>query len=147
MPAKPIPEGYHAVTPYLVVDGAGRLMDFLQDVFGAQEIMRMAAPDGQIGHAEVCLGDSIMMIADATPEYPATSPMLFVYVDDVDETYRKAVAAGGTSTQEPADQFYGDRTAGATAFGIRWYIATHVEDIAPDEMERRGQAALAETTG
>jgi uncharacterized glyoxalase superfamily protein PhnB len=137
MAVKPIPEGYHAVTPYLIVDGANQLIDFAKQVFGAQEMMRMPAPGGKVGHAEMRIGDSVIMCADATAENPARSAALVLYVDDCDATYRKALAAGGVKDREPEDQFYGDRAAGVEAFGVRWWIHTHIEDVSPEEMEKR----------
>lgn len=137
-----IPEGYHAVTPYLIVSGATRLIDFLVQVFGAEERFRMPGPGGTIGHAELTIGDSTLMLSDGGGMNPPTSAMLLVYVDDVDRIYRKALAAGAMSAEEPNDKFYGDRTATVTdPFGIRWSISTHIEDVSPEEMERR-MAAL-----
>lgn len=138
---KPIPDGYHSVTPYLVVDGAAKLIDFAKQAFGAEEMFRMPAPQDTIGHAEIRIGDSVVMLADAGPENPPRPANLLLYVDDCDSTYRKALAAGGTSEREPTDQFYGDRTAGVDACGIRWWIHTHVEDVSPEEMEKRVAAA------
>jgi uncharacterized glyoxalase superfamily protein PhnB len=142
---KPIPEGYSAVTPYLVVDGAGRLIEFMKDVLGAEEMMRMPSPDGGVGHAEIRIGDSVVMCADPSgTEMGRVSPaMLYVYVNDVDAAYQRALAAGAQSMREPADQFYGDRSAGVEdAFGNQWWLATHVEDVAPEEMERRMAEAM-----
>ena len=138
---KPIPDGYHSVTPYLVVDGAAKLIDFARQAFGAEEMFRMPAPQDTIGHAEIRIGDSVVMLADAGPENPPRPANLLLYVDDCDSTYRKALAAGGASEREPTDQFYGDRTAGVDACGIRWWIHTHVEDVSPEEMEKRAAAA------
>lgn len=144
MAVKPRPDGYHAVTPYLVVNGAAQLIDFLKQVFNAQAVARMPGPDGRIGHAEMRLDDSMLMLGDACAEHPATRTMLYVYVDDVDATYQRAIAAGATTVREPADQFYGDRNAGVKDFaGNYWCIAKHVEDVAPEEMERRMAAAMA----
>jgi uncharacterized glyoxalase superfamily protein PhnB len=145
MPVKPIPDEYSTVTPYLIVNGASRLMEFLKNVLGAQERMRMGGPDGTIGHAEMTIGDSVIMLADAGPMAQPTSPMLHVYVENTDEVYRKALAAGATSTEAPTDKFYGDRSASVTdSFGIRWSFATHVEDVSPAEMERRASAVMAQ---
>ena len=138
MAVKPIPDGYHSVTPYLVVNGAAEVIDFLKRAFGAQEIMRMPGPNGTIGHAEVKIGDSVVMMADAGGPYPARPGNILLYVPNVDEVYRRAVEAGGKSEREPADQFYGDRSAGVIdAAENRWWIATHIEDVLPDELERR----------
>ena len=142
MAVKPIPDDYHSVTPYLIVEGAAKLIDFAKAAFGAEERTRMAGPGGAIMHAEIGIGDSVVMLSDAMPpDYPPTSTMLHLYVTDVDATYKSALAAGATSEREPADQFYGDRSAGIKdAFGNRWYIATHVEDVSPEEMEKRAAA-------
>jgi PhnB protein len=141
MAVKPIPDGYHTVTPYLIVEGAQKLIDFLKRGFGAKETFSMPGPGGKIGHAEVKIGNSMVMLADANPRWKATKTMLYLYVEDVDAVYKKAVAAGGKSVMEPANQFYGDRSAGVEdAFGNHWGIATHVEDVPMDELERRAQA-------
>jgi PhnB protein len=130
------PEGYHAVTPYLIVNDAGKLIDFLTEAFGAKEKVRMPGPDGMVAHAEVEIGDSVVMMGTNPDDlFPA---MLYVYVDDADETYRKALAAGGTSHEEPNDTFYGDRRAEVRdPWGNRWSIATHIEDVSEEEMDRR----------
>ena len=137
---QPIPDTYGSVTPYLVVEEAEGLMKFLQDTFGATvrggDVMR--GPDGKIGHAEVEIGDSIVMLADVPPEGEATRAMLNVYVEDCDATYKKALAAGAESVRELEDQFYGDRSGGVRdKWGNQYYISTHVEDVSPEEMERR----------
>ena len=139
MAAKAIPDGYHSVTPYLVVKGAAQLIDFVKQAFGAQETFRMPGPEG-IMHAMVKIGDSVVMMSDAMGEYGPMPTMLFLYVEDVDAVYKRALQAGATSTQEPENQFWGDR-AGAVkdAFGNQWWIATHVEDVAVEELERRGR--------
>jgi PhnB protein len=152
MPAKtkPVPEGYHHITPYLIIKGAAAAMDFYKDVFGATEIMRMAQPDGRIGHAEMKMGDSIIMLADEYPEMDIVSPTslgnspvgILLYVDDCDSTFNKAVSRGAKVNKPLADQFYGDRSGTVIdPFGHKWTIATHVEDVLPEEMERR-MAAL-----
>jgi PhnB protein len=141
MAVKPIPEGYHTVTPYLIVEGAQKLIDFLKQGFDAAERFSMPGPDGKIGHAEVQIGNSVVMLADASPRWKSTKTMLYLYVEDVDAVYKKAVAAGGKAVMEPANQFYGDRSAGVEdAFGNYWGIATHVEDVPMDELERRAEA-------
>lgn len=142
MAVKPIPDGYHTVTPYLVIEGAARLIDFLKAAFGAEEIFRMPGKDeGTVGHAEIRIGDSMIMVADANEEYPARPSMIALYVEDVDATYQRAIAAGATSIKEVADQFYGDRSGGVTdASGNRWWISTHVEDVTPEELARRAAA-------
>ena len=149
MAIKAIPDGYHSVTPYLVVGGAARALEFYKKAFGAEETVRMPGPDGRIGHAEVRIGDSVVMLADENPEMGAKSPKtiggspitLFVYVDDVDKVFARAVEFGATVQRPLANQFYGDRTGGVIdPFGHVWYLATHIEDVSPDEMKRRMQA-------
>ncbi len=148
MAVKAKPDGYHAVTPYLVVDGAAGLIEFLEEVFDAQETERLAAPGGRVGHAEVRIGDSAVMMGDARGEHAPTQAMLYVYVDDVDATYQRALAAGATTVQPPADQFYGDRSGGVKdAFGNLWWIATRIEDVTPEELRRRAQAAMGQAGG
>jgi uncharacterized glyoxalase superfamily protein PhnB len=139
MAVKAIPDGYRSITPYLVVDGASKLIEFLKRAFGAQEVFApMVGPDGRIGHAEILLGDSVVMMADATPEWKALSSLIHYYVDDVDAVYRSALQAGATSVREPADQFYGDRSATVRdPLGNLWSIATHKEDVSRQELERR----------
>jgi len=140
MPAtkpNPIPEGYSTVTPYLCVVEAAKLIEFLKQAFAAEVIVRMDGPDGSVMHAEVKIGDSIVMMGQV-PAERATRAMLHLYVTDADATYKKALAAGATSVREMADQFYGDRSGGVRdAFGNDWHIATHVEDVSPEEMKRR----------
>ncbi|HJQ25373.1 MAG TPA: VOC family protein [Blastocatellia bacterium] len=144
MAVKPIPEGYHTVTPYLVVEGAAKLIDFLKAAFGAQEVFRMPGKDGTVGHAEVRIGDSMIMLADAQAGYPARPSMICLYVEDVDATYQRALEAGATVVRELADQFYGDRSGGVQdASGMQWWISTHIEDVPPEELARR-EAALKE---
>jgi PhnB protein len=145
MAVKPIPEGYHAVTPYLIVENASAFMDFAKQALGAEERMRMPGPDGKIGHAEMSIGDSVIMLSDANAEFPPMPAMIHLYVDDTDAYYRRSLAAGATSVREPADQFYGDRSAGVKdAFGNQWHFATHVEDVPPAEMEERMKAAMGQ---
>jgi PhnB protein len=135
------PEGYRNVTPYLTVSDAAKLIDFLKEAFGATEKVRMPGPGGTVAHAEVEIGDSIVMMGTNPNDlFPA---MLYIYVDDADATYRKALAAGATSHEEPNDTFYGDRRAEVRdQFGNRWSIATHIEDVPPDEMDRRMKAMM-----
>jgi PhnB protein len=141
MAVKPIPEGYHTFTPYFVVEGASGFIEFLKKAFGGNEVFRFPAPGGKIGHAEVRVGDSVLMLADTSTEYPVTRIGSYLYVDDVDATYRKALASGGQSKREPSNQFYGDRVASvADQWGNTWSIGTHVEDVSPEEMERRMKA-------
>ena len=144
IPVKPIPEGYHTVTPYLTIQGADEVIKFLENAFGARERMRLPGPGGTVGHAEIEIGDSLIMIADVDERGKITPAMIHLYMEDVDGVYARAVAAGGTSIQEPEDKFYGDRSAAVQdSAGNQWYISTHVEDVPPDEMERRGAAAVA----
>ena len=138
---KKIPDGHNRVSPYLIVNGAERALDFYKQAFGAVEIFRHKAPDGKIGHAEFRIGDSIVMLADsATSDWDAMPATVVVYVEDVDKTYRRALEAGGTSVRDVADQFYGDRAGGVRdPVGNHWWIHTHVEDVPPEEMARRAQ--------
>jgi PhnB protein len=141
--AKAPPAGYNTVQPYLMVDGAAQLVDFLKNAFGAKERMRMEGPDGKIGHTEVEIGDSVIMLSDGGPDNTTMPAAVMVYVDDVDATYKKALAAGGTSEREPEDMFYGDRASSVRdKFGNLWFIHTHVEDVSPEEMEKRAAAAM-----
>ncbi len=141
MTVKPIPDGFHTVTPYLVVAGAPKLIEFLKRAFGAEEVERTKRPDGTIGCAAVRVGDSMVMMGEAQAGQGPKPATLYLYVKDVDATYKKAIQAGGTSTCEPTDMFWGDRNAGVKdAFGNEWWIATHKEDVAPAEIERRGAA-------
>jgi len=146
---KPIPEGYPQVTPYLYVEGASAAIEFYGKVFGATERMRMPGPDGTIGHAELQFGDSVVMLADEFPEMGVRSPKAFggtpvtlsVYVEDADGVFDRAVKAGATALRPVEDQFYGDRAGQfEDPFGHRWSVATHVEDVPPEEMARRAEA-------
>jgi PhnB protein len=152
MATKPIPEGYHTVTPYLAVDDAAKAIEFYKRAFGAKEHVRMEAPGGKIGHAELAIGDSFVMLSDPFPqastrppkELGGTSAGVFMYVEDVDEVVRQAVDAGATVLMEVADQFWGDRFGTvADPFGHSWSIATHVEDLTPEEIAARGKEAMA----
>ena len=136
---KPIPDGFHTITPYLVVDGAEKIISFMKEAFGAQAVFEpMMRPDGKVMHAEFKIGDSIVMISDASERAKATSAMLYLYVPNVDAVYQKALKAGGTSLMEPADQFYGDRSGGVTdPAGNQWHIATHIEDVSTAELKKR----------
>jgi PhnB protein len=143
---RPIPEGYHSVTPYLIVDGAAAAIEFYKKVFDATEVMRMPAPGGRIGHAEIKIGDSHIMLADENPEMNARSPKsvggsplsLLLYVDDVDKTVERAVAAGAKLERPVEDKFYGDRMGAIEdPFGHQWYVGTHIEDVSPEEMKKR----------
>ena len=142
MTVKPIPEGYHSVTPYLIVHGAAKTVEFLHKAFGAEVIGEpMKRPDGKIMHADLKIGDSRVMLAEANEQQPATDAMLYVYVPNVDAVYQRAIASGGVSMMEPKDQFYGDRSGGVKdPAGNRWYIGTHKEDITPQELKKRAEA-------
>lgn len=143
MSVKPIPDGYNTVTPYLVVEGASKLIDFLKQAFMATEIYRMTRPDGKVGHAEVKIGDSVIMLADMGGKWKSMPSSIYLYVPNIDATYRQALEAGAISLMEPADQFYGDRSAGVRdPFGNHWFIATHIEDVSAEELTRREQAFL-----
>jgi len=143
MAVKPIPDGYHSVTPYLTVQGVTKLIDFLKQAFEAQEIERMTRPDGTIGHAEVKIGDSIVMMSEAGGERQPMPGAIYLYVHDVDGTYKRALRAGAVSTMEPMDQFYGDRSAGVKdPSSNQWWIATHKEDLSREELIKRAQAAM-----
>jgi uncharacterized glyoxalase superfamily protein PhnB len=138
MAVEPVPNGYSVVTPYLVVHDAPGLIEFMEQAFGGRERMRMTGSDGAIRHAEVDIGNARVMVAEASEESPPIPAMLHLYVEDVDAVYQRAVEAGAESIAEPADQFYGDRMAGVKdAFGDRWWIATHFEDVSAEEAERR----------
>jgi len=148
---KPIPDGYPQVTPYLCVDGAKAAIEFYMKVFGARERMHMPGPDGKIGHAELELGDSVIMLSDEHPDMGALGPKtvggtpvtISLYVEDVDAVFDAAVAAGATAVRAVEDQFYGDRTGQLEdPFGHRWSVATHVEDVPPEEMEKRMKAFM-----
>lgn len=141
MAVKPIPEGYHTITPYLTVEGADKLIEFAKQVFAATEIERMMNPDGTIKHAEVRIGDSVVMLSDARDEYKPRPAALYVYVSEVDAVYQRALAAGATSLMEPTTTFYGNRESGVKdQFGNSWWIATHVEDVSVEEIQRRAAA-------
>jgi len=140
--AKPIPHVYHTATPYLTVEGADKLIDFLEQVFEAKETERLTRPDGTVGHADVWIGDSVIMLAEASGEWQPMPGAIHLYVDDTDATYQRARQAGATSLMEPADQFHGDRMAGVKdPFGNVWWIVTHVEDVSPEELHRRVDAS------
>jgi len=145
MAVKPIPEGYHTVTPYLVSEDAEALLTFLKKAFDAKEVDVVRVENDAIMHGDVLIGDSHVMFAQANERFPPMKAGLYLYVPDVDATYKAALAAGATSTQEPANQFYGDRSAGVTdSLGNMWWLGTHVEDVPPEEMERRMKQAAAE---
>jgi uncharacterized glyoxalase superfamily protein PhnB len=140
---RPIPEGYHCVTPMLSLEGAHRAMEFYARAFGAEERFRMAMPDGRIAHAEMQIGDSIVMLSEAVRE-PVTSASLYLYVTDADAVFARAVAAGARVTMPVADMFWGDRFGSVIdPFGVRWGIATHREDLTSEEIARRAAQAAA----
>ena len=139
---KPIPDGYHTVTPYLIVEGAERLIEFLKQAFGAEEIYCSRKPDGTIGHTQLRIGDSMVELADGNDQWKPLRAALHLYVPDTDATYRRAIEAGATSVFEPADMFYGERSGGVQdPSGNQWYIATHMEDLSEEEIARRAAAA------
>jgi PhnB protein len=145
MATKPIPKGYHTITPYLTVNNADNLLRFLKKAFNAEEINVAKGPDGKIANAEIKIGDSMIMVADANEKFSAYTTTMYMYVPDTDKTYKQALSAGGMSTMEPADQFYGDRNAGVKdPSGNTWWIATHVEDVTPKEMQKRMEKVMAE---
>lgn len=141
MSVKAVPDGFHSITPFFSVNGASRLIEFLKAAFGATELMRIPGPDGGVMHAELKIGDSIVMIGEAMKDQPVMAASLYLYVPDTDATYRMALGAGGESLEEPADQFWGDRVASVKdPTGNAWWIATHVEDVDQEELERRIKA-------
>jgi PhnB protein len=151
---KAIPEGYHSVTPYLIIKGAAEAIEFYKRAFGATEDMRMASPGNKIGHAELTIGDSKIMLADEYPEMGHRSPQsiggtgvsLMVYLDKVDEVFKRAIAAGAKELQPIKDQFYGDRSGTLQdPFGHVWTVATHVEDVPPEEMRRRAEKYMQQS--
>ena len=152
MATQPIPEGYSTISPYLAVDDAAEAIAYYKKAFGAEETMRMHGPDGKIGHAELKIGDSHVMLSDPFPQATTKSPKelggttgtIFMYVEDVDAVVQQAVDAGATVTMEVDNMFWGDRFGSITdPFGHSWSIATHVEDVPPEEMEERSKAAMA----
>lgn len=149
---KPIPQGYNSVTPYLVVSDAARAIEFYKQAFGAKEVVRMAGPDGKIGHAEIKIGDSMLMLSDemmgnrSPHTLGGSSVSIFLYVEDVDSVFKRAVDAGAKSDMPPTDMFWGDRFGKLTdPSGHLWALATHIEDVAPEEMKKRTEAAMSQT--
>jgi len=149
----PIPAGYYSVTPYLICRGAAKAIDFYKRAFGAKERLRMNGPDGKVAHAEISIGNSIVMLGDEMPQMGATAPPtiggtatgLFIYTKNVDQDYARAMSAGCSSEQAPTDMFWGDRYAKLVdPFGHKWSMATHTEDLSPKEMARRGAEAMAQ---
>jgi PhnB protein len=134
------PEGYNTLQPYMIVSDVVGLIDFLKQAFDANDRSRMQAPDGGVVHAEVSIGDSVVMISQHDPGEPGFTSMLYMYLPDPDEAYRRALQAGATSLREPTNEFYGDRTCGVQdPFGNQWWIAAHVEDVSAEELQRRIQ--------
>jgi len=151
MATSAIPDGYRSVTPYLIVNGAAAAIEFYKHVFAATEMLRMADAQGRIGHAEIKIGDSVVMLADEHPQMGYRSPSslggssvsILLYLEDVDAVFARAITSGATAQREVSDQFYGDRTGTLKdPFGHVWTVATHVEDVAPEEMQRRAAAAM-----
>jgi PhnB protein len=159
MAAQPVPEGYSTLTPYLSVDDAAGAIEFYKRAFGAAENSRMEGPGGMIMHAELKIGDSLLMLADAWPQSSTRPPKelggasggVFMYIEDIDAVFKQAVDAGATSQSEPEDMFWGDRFGTLTdPYGHVWYLATHVEDVSPEDMQKRAQewqAQMAEMAG
>jgi len=140
---KPIPEGYHTLTPFIIADRAKSVIEFLKKAFDAKDHGIHEQPDGKVMHAALQIGDSMIMMSDASERFPAYKITINMYVEDVDAVYKKAMAAGGTSLREPINEFYGDRSSGVMdPAGNQWWIATHVEDVSPEEMEKRMQEFL-----
>ena len=151
MATKPIPEGYRTVTPYLIIKGAAEAIEFYKRAFGATELLRMADPHGRVGHAEIKIGDSVIMLADEHPAMGYRGPRslggssvsILLYLEDVDAVFERALEAGAKAQRPVANQFYGDRTGTLEdPFGQVWTVATHVEDVPPEEMRRRAEAAM-----
>ena len=143
MAVKPVPDGHHTVTPYLVATDAQAVIDFATKAFNATVVEDMRRPDGAVMHAELQIGDSRIMLGQASGQHPAMPAALYLYVPDADATYRQALAAGGISTMEPTDMFYGDRNAGVRdTNGNMWWIGTHIEDVARDELQRRANEEM-----
>jgi len=141
MPVNYIPEGYHTVTPTIIVKGAARLHEFLKSVFDAKVLISVPGPNNTIAHSEVQIGDSRLMVADASPMFSAQSSSFYLYVPDCDAVYKRALAAGAKSEREPKDQFYGDRNGSVVdEWGNRWAMGTHVEDVSNEELDRRMKA-------
>ncbi len=136
---KPVPEGHHTVSPYLLVNGASDLLDFLREAFGAEEVVRFTTSDGtRTHHAEVRIGDSIVMLADATDAYPPMPAMVHLYVEDTDSVHKRALKAGAVSLRDPSDQLHGERSSGVKdRWGNQWWIATRIEDLSKGEIEKR----------
>ena len=145
--ARPIPEGYHTITPYLCCRNAAGAIEFYKQALGATELFAMKQPDGRVGHAELQIGTSRVMMGEPMGEFTAMPAMLHLYVEDCDALYKRAIDAGATPEMEITDQFYGDRSGGVKDLaGNMWWISTHKEDVPPEEMEKRAKAAMAGKT-
>ena len=143
MAVKPIPEGYHTVTPHIRVQGTAKLIDFLKQAFDAKEIHRLAGPHGTVMHAECRIGDSMVMLGEPMGEWKPMPASIALYVPDADVVYTRALQAGATSLKEPSNQFYGDRSSGVKdPFGNHWWIHTHIEDVPPEELSKRAEAFM-----
>ncbi|MDQ4121362.1 MAG: VOC family protein [Acidobacteriota bacterium] len=143
MSVKPIPEGYHTVTPSLIVRDAAKLIDFMREAFDAKEIIRFDDPEGKVAHAEVKIGDSMLMIGEANAEFPPSQSMIHLYVENADAVYESAIKAGAETVKELVDQFYGDRSGCVKdSFGNLWWIGTHIEDVPMEEMHQRIEAYM-----
>lgn len=141
MAAKPIPDGYHTITPYLIVEDADKLVEFIEQVFDGKLIFKMETDKGRISHGEMKIGDSMLMLSEASGDWKSTRTMLYLYVNDVDTVHQKALATGASQIKEPENQFYGDRSSMVQdSFGNFWGIATHIEDVSEAEMEQRMSA-------
>jgi PhnB protein len=148
MAVKPIPDGYHTITPYLMVEGASSLIEFLKEAFDAEETERVGRPDGTIMHAQVRIGDSVVMLSDVMGEWNPMPTSIYLYVNDVDATYQRALQAGATSMIEPANQFYGDRHGSLKdPAGNYWSIATHIEDVPREELAKRAEDFMKQQAG
>jgi uncharacterized glyoxalase superfamily protein PhnB len=145
---EPVPEGYHTITPFLLSDDAGALIEFLKAAFDGEVTYMMQSDDGVVRHSTVRIGDSLVMVSRGTDRYESKSSMLHLYVEDVDAVYQQAISAGGTSLREPHDEFYGDRTAAVQDdWDNQWWIATHIEEVSEDEMERREREFREQSSG
>jgi PhnB protein len=151
---KPIPEGFHSITPYMTISNAAEAIEFYKQAFGAEELVRMAAPDGKIGHAEIKIGNCIIMLADEFPEMGRRSAQtlggspvgLHIYLEDVDSAFQRAIEAGATVVRPLANQFYGDRSGSVSdPYGNEWSLGTHIEEVTPEEMHRRMEAECGKT--
>lgn len=147
MSVKPVPDGYHTITPYLIVEAPDKLIDFIEKAFNGQVLFKMQDEAGRINHAEMKIGDSILMLAGASDEWKPTKTLLHLYVEDIDATYEKALETGAVSVKEPKNEFYGDRIASVKdPFGNFWGIATHIEDVSEDEIKKRLSVEASDST-